>query len=84
MFRGAKTTDVWAGIAPARTVVDKLDAQRIAKAVAHLPELHRHGLQWHYVRPIAPLRMCKALGLTRDGLAQLVVDARQMLVNRGA
>ena len=83
MFRSYRSTDVWAPASVSQPI-DGLDAQRIAKGVAHLPEQHRHGIQWHYVRPVAPMRMCRALGLTAEGLAQLVVDGRQMLINRRA
>jgi hypothetical protein len=33
---------------------------------------------------VAPRRMAQALGLTLDGLKQTVIDARDMLKNRGA
>jgi DNA-directed RNA polymerase specialized sigma24 family protein len=75
--RGAEHT--WSTVA-----VDGMDAQRIAKAVGHLPELHRKALHWSYIRPVNPRRAASDLGTTLDGLALLVRDGRQMLVNRNA
>ena len=64
--------------------VDRMDAQKIAKAVAALPQSNRSALSWHYVKPVSPKRACQALGVGMEGLAQLVRDGRQMLINRGA
>ena len=75
--RGAEHT--WSGLA-----VDGMDAQRIAKAVALLPEPHRRALHWSYIKPINPRRAATEQGTTLAGLAQLVRDGRQMLVNRSA
>jgi hypothetical protein len=71
------------GATTAATPVDGLDAQRIAKGVAVLPEQHRIGLQWYYVRPTSPARACRMLATTMAGLALYVRDGRQMLLNRG-
>jgi len=75
--RGAEHT--WSSIA-----VDGMDAQRIAKAVGHLPEPHRRALHWSYIKPINPRRAASEQGTTLAGLAQLVRDGRTMLVNRRA
>jgi hypothetical protein len=61
--------------------VDGTDAQRIAKAMHRLPLKHRVSLNWFYVKPIGPLKMCKQLGLSMEGLAEHVTDGRQMLIN---
>ena len=83
MFRSYRSTDVWA--APeAGNPVDGIDAATIAKAVIALPENHRHATNWSYVRPVAPARACRSLGVTMEDLAQLVIDARQFLINRRA
>jgi DNA-directed RNA polymerase specialized sigma24 family protein len=83
MFRLYRA-DNWerAYAAPTATAVDGLDAQRVAKAVALLPEPHRLGLSWYYVRPTSPAKACRQLGTTMAGLAQFVRDGRQMLINR--
>lgn len=64
--------------------VDKMDAARIAKAVIALPESHRHAINWSYVKPVNPPRAAREIGCTLEGLALLVRDGRQMLLNRGA
>ncbi len=64
--------------------VDTLDAARIAKAVIALPDAHRSAVNWSYVKPVSPARACRAIGVSMEGLALLVRDGRQMLVNRRA
>lgn len=64
--------------------VDRMDAARIAKAVAALPEQQRGAVNWCYVRPVAPIRAARAIGTSLDGLMQLLRDGRQMLINRNA
>ena len=62
--------------------VDRSDAICIARAVTQLPEKHAAALNWCYVKPVSPRRACIAIGVTMEGLAELVDDGRQMLVNR--
>lgn len=64
--------------------VDGMDAQRIAKAVTKLPEPHRRAILWSYVKPINPKRQAQQQGVTLEGLALLLRDGRQMLINRDA
>ena len=83
MFRGYRSSDQYSG----HTVsdpVDSADAVKLQKVFVGLPELHRHALQWFYVYPIAPARMARELALTTAGLAQTVIEARNMMRNRGA
>jgi DNA-directed RNA polymerase specialized sigma24 family protein len=63
--------------------IDKLDAQAIAKGVAALPDKHRRAIHWSYLHPRSPTSQARELGVSLDGLAQLVQDGRQMLINRG-
>jgi len=63
--------------------VDGLDAQALEKAVAALPQYHAAAIRWAYVFRTGPAQAVRALGVTREGLAHLVRDARQMLINRG-
>lgn len=67
--------------APMGEPVDGTDAQRIAKAMVRLPVKHRVALNWFYVKPVSPLKVCKTLGLSMEGLAEHVTDGRQMLIN---
>jgi DNA-directed RNA polymerase specialized sigma24 family protein len=62
--------------------VDRMDAQRIAKAVAALPAQHRASINWCYVKPVSPRRACQAIGVSMEELDRLVRDGRQMLINR--
>ncbi|MCD2163515.1 hypothetical protein [Comamonas koreensis] len=70
-------------------LMDPMDAAKVAKAVAGLPEKHRAVLNWCYVldprsKEASPARASKKLGTSLQGLADLLRDARQMLINRGA
>lgn len=67
---------------PARSggSVDGMDAVKVAKSVAALPHDQRAALNWYYVKPTSPRKMCQALGCSMAGLQQLVRDGRQMLI----
>lgn len=65
-----------------RAACDVLDGNRLEIAVRALPEIHRDVIRWAYVHRYAEQRFRKQHGLTRDGLAQLLKDGRQMLINR--
>ena len=53
------------------------------KMVAQLPDKHRAAIRWAYVFPwIAPSVIRRELALTKEGLEQMLTDARDMLVNR--
>jgi hypothetical protein len=64
--------------------VDRKDAVLIAKAVAALPESHRAAVNWAYIKPVAPIRAARTIGTSLQGLAMLLRDGRQMLINRSA
>ena len=85
MFRGMPREPQLcdAGALTAETI-DGQDAMKLAKIIGQLPEKHRAALNWCYVSPGAPKRICQKLGTSFQGLADLLRDARQMLVNRGA
>lgn len=61
--------------------LDRMDALELAKAVVALPDKHRRALQWHYLKPRKPIHMARELGVSLDGLAELVRLARTMLAN---
>jgi hypothetical protein len=62
--------------------VDNKDATRLAVGVAALPDKHRRALHWCYLHPRSPGGQAYELGVDKAGLAQLVRDGRQMLINR--
>lgn len=65
--------------------VDRDAALRIAREVPQLPEKHRHAIQWFYLQNGRnPRGKAQELAKSLQGLADLVIDARQMLLNRGA
>lgn len=64
------------------TVIDGIDASKIAKGVAILPTLHRMAIQWCYITPYSPRKACQKIGTSPEGLAQYISDGRQMLINR--
>ncbi len=79
MFSGYRSTEVWA--APeASSPVDKLDAQRIEKLVCALPYNHKYAIRWWYIAPIGPAKTAHLLGLTLEGLAMTVIQARDRVL----
>lgn len=62
--------------------IDPSDALKIERAVVMLPESHKLATVWFYRIKTQPMRACKALGVSRAGLAELIGDARQILLNR--
>lgn len=75
--------DNWSREIPATGAADPLDAAEIQKAVGHLPVKHRHAINWQYVGNASPRRAAQSLGVSLAGLRDLVMSARQMLVDRG-
>lgn len=67
-----------------RPECDILDAMKMEKAVFALPEKHRNAIRWCYVYKYGEDRFRKKEGHTREGLAQILHQARQMLENRAA
>lgn len=85
MFRLYRSDEHWdEERAQKPTPIDPIDAQRIEKAVSKLPDKHRTAIRWCYIVRNQPLKMCKALGVSRRGLAYLVWESRVMLLNRRA
>ena len=62
--------------------VDTLDAVLIEKAVSALPDKHRDAIRWWYVHAGNPVAMARRLGVSKQGLADLVDAGRTMLQNR--
>lgn len=61
--------------------VDRLDAVQVHKAVTALPEKHRLAAHWFYLHPHNPKGAAATLGVSMHGLAELIRDGRQMLIN---
>lgn len=85
MFRGMpREPQLRTAGASTPEMIDSLDASKLAKVIGSLPEKHRAALNWCYVCPGAPKRICAKLGTSFQDLADLLKGARQMLINRGA
>lgn len=84
MFRQYRSKS-WQWEAPTlKTAVNELEAMEMEKAVSGLPEKHREAIRWQYVWCGGPVGMARRLGVTKQGLLDLVRDGRSMLKNRGA
>lgn len=66
-----------------RPSVNLPEAVEMEKAVSLLPEKHREAIRWNYVYCSGPLSMARHLGVTKQGLCELVSAGRSMLKNRG-
>lgn len=63
--------------------IDPADALRIERAVVALPEPQKLAAVWFYRIKTQPMKACKALGVSRAGLAELIGTSRQILIDRG-
>jgi hypothetical protein len=81
MFRLYRSDEHREGVRAA-SYIDAADGQKIEHAVAALPFKHGEALRWSYVVKCSPVVACRLIACTLVELAQLVTDARQMLVNR--
>lgn len=82
MFKWCKSPQHWEAV-DLPPQVDPLDAVKLEKAVAQLPEKHRFAVRWCYVHGDSPKRACQQVGESREGLYELIREGRQMLINRG-
>lgn len=63
--------------------IDTNKAHEVEREVSALPYKHRDALRWRYVFWYVPVNQVrKHLGVTREGLHELVVQGRDMLKNR--
>lgn len=82
MFRLFRSSEAKRAYGEETTVpVDKDDAIRVAKAVGHLPPQKRYAIHWCYLQNGRhPAGKARDLGLELQQLADLVRDARAMLM----
>lgn len=66
---------------PARSYSDTVDAVAVQKVMKDIPEPQRIALQWFYVRPGSPTRVCFALGVNKADLLELIHRGRTMAKN---
>lgn len=84
MWRYAKSNArQWEVDPPIHIEINTMAAMETEKAVAALPEKNREAIRWCYVWPYIPLYVIRRqLGLTKDALAQVIDDGRDILENR--
>ena len=83
MFRLFRS-DMWHGRQDKpRLDVNPLECHETEQAVSLLPERHRYAIRWCYVAPWVPPNVVRReLACTRESLAVLISDGRDMLKNR--
>ena len=82
MWRNSRTSRQWEVSPYIGVPVNTLDAVLVEKAVYALPEKHREAVRWWYVYRRDPVAMARNLGVSKQGLADLVEAGRTMLRNR--
>lgn len=83
MFRQFRSK-AWQWAMPVvRSPVDELRALEVERVVAQLPEAEKMALRWSYVFCGGPGPIARHLGVSKEGLAELVRRGRAMLRNRG-
>jgi DNA-directed RNA polymerase specialized sigma24 family protein len=66
-----------------RPVTNIPEAVEMEKAVSLLPEKHREAIRFAYVWCGSPVAMARRLGVSKQGLLELIHAGRTMLTNRG-
>lgn len=81
MWRNSRPSNQWDASPYIGASIDTLDALAIERAVSALPHKHRDAIRWHYYHKGNPAAMARNLGLSKQGLADIVCVARTMLKN---
>ena len=81
MFRLYRSSEVHRLESSTSQPVDGIDAARMQKGMQGLPFNHRLALSWAYIKRNNPGQAARSLGLSLQGLLDIVRDGRQMLVN---
>lgn len=84
MFRFVKSNArQWESDPHIHVEINTLAAHEIERAVSFLPDKHRTALRWAYVFSFVPVNAVRhELGVTRAGLGDLILAARDMVKNR--
>lgn len=82
MWRNSRTSRQWEVSPYIGVPVNTIDAALMEQAVYALPEKHREAVRWWYVYRRNPAAMARSLGVSKQGLADLVDAGRTMLQNR--
>lgn len=65
-----------------RSAVNIPEAVEMEKAVSLLPEKHREAIRWAYIWCDGPMATARRLGVSKQGLLDLIHQGRTMLRNR--
>jgi hypothetical protein len=83
MFRQYRS-HAWQWETPAVRVDPNMPrAVDMEKAVSGLPEKERFAIRWSYVFQGHPSAVARHLGVSKQGLCDLIATGRTMLINRG-
>ena len=83
MWRNAKTPRQWDIDPTIHRTLNTLECSEMERAVSILPDKHRGSIRWCYVYSYIPdTAIRREYGLTREALAKMIVDGRDMLANR--
>jgi hypothetical protein len=66
-----------------QSAVNVPEAVAMEKAVSLLPNKHREAIRWAYVWCSGPVSMARQIGVSKQGLMELIGQGRTILVNRG-
>jgi DNA-directed RNA polymerase specialized sigma24 family protein len=84
MFRLYRSKS-WQWHAPEiREAVNMPEALEMERAVSSLPEKHRTAIRWCYVAQGHPAKVARDLGVSKQGLMDLIATGRTMLNNKVA
>lgn len=67
--------------APTPTSSNVIDAVEVQKIMKDIPEPQRIAIQWFYVKPGSPKKVCFALGVNKRDLLELIHQGRTMMKN---
>lgn len=62
--------------------VNSLQAAEVQKVMKDIPEKQRIAVQWCYILRTGPTKMCRELGVNKEGLMELINQGRTMISNR--
>ena len=82
MWKNALSSRQWDVNPHIRNPINTIRALLTEKTVSALPDKHRDAIRWMYVYEGDPLGMARYLGVSKQGLADLVFEGRVMLLNR--
>lgn len=82
MWKGAQSNGRQWYAPEIKTPPNTLAGSEMEKAVRALPEKQREAIRWNYVYNWTPAAEIRRLGVTYEGLANLIRSGRTILVNR--